>query len=241
MIEAGLHAGIPWQNEEMKPGYTQKVAQLLGLRCWHTWLADAPLPSYWHLTDAILDAESGGSVFASLWNEPERKDQANTDPEEAARLTKKWVRKHGTDFVGPNVLIAGDWKEWLHKYFAADGPMPSMWGVHIYAWTPAHFQSLFDEFKEFVNYDGRPVILTETACWSEHVADQKRIMDRVYASVSIGEIYAAFWFSAHYGSYSSEWARCDLCDGMGDLTELGRYFVDIEKKDYSVFLPVVAV
>lgn len=128
-----------------------------------------------------------------LFNEPERIDQADTSPFDAAIHVRYW-----TEAIGDNgrtaccgVLIQTNWHgwaEWLRLYLQAGGPVPNYWHIHIYADTPEQFDAALATWDAWnaERGGGLPTIISEVGR-TYAVQEHARAIQR-------DDIPAMFWF-----------------------------------------------
>lgn len=181
-----------------------------------------------------------------LFNEPERPEQANMTPAEAADTTRRFLRDAwdaGNEFQwsAPGVWVGPDTHDglaWATEYvqnLRRNGiSRPTYWHVHGYrSTTLAQFNAGWARFKAWYNTwgSGAPIILSEICAEAAPLANQIAIMDRVAGMLRSSEISCAFWFSSHI-SDNSQWQSAALCtvDVVAQqvaLTPLGQHFVGL--------------
>ena len=183
------------------------------LECSHNWYT-APIylqnakhwPSVWNSVyrptiRQIMEwsDEYPGRTWLVL-NEPERDDQADTAPDDAAihmTYLMEAVGESGT--VACCGVIVGPgrpWAEWLDAYIAAGGPIPAAWHIHIYEDSPAQWEeslALWDEWN--ASHGALPTIVSE-AGFGESVYAFVQEFDR-------DDVWAVFWFGLPISEMSS--------------------------------------
>lgn len=254
----GLGVGIPHQLAVNDAGYYQRALGTLRPSWWMNWLYDRIdyiYPAYTPMVWAMkMNGAANRAVTASwygprLWllgNEPERADQSNTPPKEAADMSGWWAHAASGQFAAPGVMLGlKDAYVWLDAYLAAGGVVPHAWHVHNYAWTETTWDNQYWEFMQWTarNKVERPVIVSETACLAVYLSDQIKVMNRVQAALEQGRIIAACWYSTSdpFGWISA----ADLLTVSKALTALGEHYTGqaIEPPpvlEPSIWLPGVA-
>lgn len=191
----------PWKHW---PTYLEVTAELD--TCTHNWYtADVFLaderhwPSIWNheyrptMPQLAHLAETYPGRTWLFYNEPERVDQANTSPFDAAIHVRYWSEAIGDNgtiaccgvLVNPNWY---GWAEWLRLYLQAGGPVPDAWHIHIYAATPAEFDATLALWDAWNAEKGGnlPTIISEVGSGAQVYA---RWLDFDRADVP-----AVFWF-----------------------------------------------
>lgn len=164
---------------------------------------------------------------AHLWfvfNEPERADQANLSPTEAAKISHE-ISDSGAMFAAPGIIVGDAGLAWLNAYLDEGGVVPHAFHVHLYyAHTPGELDAKLDLWQRWMDWRGlvRPTIISEfNSHWiggtsevsmMEHVA--KRVRDESW-------LLAAGWFSLAYGQVT------DLVSD-GELTQLGHAYAELK-------------
>ena len=183
-----------------------------------------------------------------LWNEPERPEQANMTPLEAANLTCEFLSIAQTvdkefQWAAPGVSVGWDDVDglgWLTDYMTIlrrrRGIMrPAYW--HIHSYRSPRKSSFTDGWSKWVEWYnvwgvGAPVILSEVCAEAASIEEQKGMIDLTNILLDTGSITAALWFSTH-ASRVSNWVNAALTemrtDGTVALTELGRYWTDTRR------------
>lgn len=230
----GFGVGAPWQNAVGHSDYYNRMLGVLRPPVWANWLYDrvdyiypSYLPQVWAMriddnsNRAITQSQYGPRLWL-LGNEPERADQSNVAPETAAIFSRLWAEHAKGEWAAPGVLLGlPEAYQWLDAYLEADGAIPNIWHVHMYAWTAHHWDEMLGQFQSWLRANGldRAIIVSETASWDNTLPAQMDIMDRVRAAIGQGNIIAAMWFSSDYPS----WRHTSLYVN-GELTELGRHY-----------------
>lgn len=160
---------------------------------------DGHWPTIWnaHYRPTVTQLAAWAAQYPDRWwmlfNEPERIDQANTSPFDAAIHARYW-----TEAIGENgqtaccgVLVNprwGGWRDWLQMYLLAGGPVPDAWHIHIYAATPAEFDATLALWDAWNAEKGGnlPTIISETGSGPE-VYGRWLAFDRA-------DVPAVFWF-----------------------------------------------
>lgn len=233
----GLGAGIPWQLADGQPAYYAGVAFLLDCAWWMNWKYDCYghiyrpyVPMLWAMradgaAGEAMRLSAGGHKLWLVGNEPERADQSNTPPDDAAKFSVVWAGVTDVAWAGPGVLLGLEAAyTWLDAYLVAGGIVPNYWAVHNYAWNEVQWGDFLEQFKAWMRKRRveRPIMVTETACWGPYLGDQMKVMDAAAGALERGEIEAACWYAAKdpFGVLSA----ADLLTESGSLTELGEHF-----------------
>lgn len=209
LLSASLWANTQWchgLHEPYKhwPVYLEVTEQLDTCTMnWYTapvFLEDARhWPMVWNpvyrptITDLAQWAEAYPGRTWLLLNEPERIEQANTTPGDAAIHVRYWA-----EAIGDNGTIAccgvlvnprwGGWHYWLDAYLNWGGPMPDAWHIHIYESSPADFDAALAAWDAWnaEHGGGLPTIISEVGSGYD-VQEYAKTVQR-------DDIPAIFWF-----------------------------------------------
>lgn len=240
-VITGLGVGLPWQN-----GQYARALGALRPAWWYNWLYDqydyiwpAYAPMVWamKMDAASASAERRSHQGPRLWllgNEPERPDQSNTPPAQAADFSRWWADAASGTFACAGVLLGlPPAYAWLDVYLAAGGMVGAYWHVHNYGWTPDQWDGNLTPFLSWMraNRVERPVIVSECASWDQGLPAQMAIMDRVQVALAAGNIVAACWYSSRdpFGAFRG----ADLLTETGELTELGVHYREMREGNHG--------
>ncbi len=252
----GWGVGIP---PETLPGTWagQAVLDLLQPAWFYNWQPDPVgeragsvfVPMVW---DGTLDTRHASRLEdhpGETWlfmNEPERPEQANTDPATAADLTRDFLRMawdEGGEFqwCAPGVAVNMDdhdglaWAtEYVQDIRRRGISRPSYWHVHCYrSTTAAQFWQGWGNWRLWYEVwgVGAPVVISEVCAEAASYANQTAVMLAVDSLLQSGEVTAAAWFSSHKSDVS-QWPQSTLTtiDAVAQtvaLTPLGQHFVGL--------------
>lgn len=224
-VPHGLHLGIP-----MQPGEAAVTAAMDNfiidprIHTWYNWSQHADVPMVYSVLsigsmNAIREAIDRGDT--NLWlieNEPsnvnEPSGQSRSLPLDVANAMKEIDGK--IPWAGFGLLVnynTSYWSRWLVQYFAAGGPMPDVWHIHVYSDFPQTWSLQLKDFAEWTIMTGRqrPIIITECGGWPRNPMDEQAIiMEKIVETmingikVKVGGIdYTipldiVFWFSSFY-------------------------------------------
>lgn len=202
----GLGLGAPWQSGDNVPAMLERLRPAW----WYDWrFEQCGAPGYvpmvwsdaiWHQNDATLTSlfERRPDLFWLLWNEPERSDQANMLPDEAAALTNA-IALYGIQYAAPGVAVGAAGFAWLENYLAAGGPIPDMWHVHVYgAMTPAQWSLRWASWTVWMHDHNavRPTVISETNAWTEGDYGQRAMLDHVASMLESDDLLQAVgWYA----------------------------------------------
>lgn len=177
-----------------------------------------------------------------LWNEPERKEQADMTPEAAALALRQWWKYTHWYLVpvavgGVNVSVHhGETPyEWLDAFEGllsdAERRQIAYWHIHAYG-TVAEVDAALTRFEEWMHERDvvRPVILSETASSAEPAALMRQLCEWIRSK----RLHGAAWFSTHYPA----WNETGLLDADGELTICGEAWS--RQGEATVYLPRVS-
>ena len=233
---AGLGVGAPWQSDDDIPAMLER----LNPAWWYDWRFECSgspgyVPMIW--SDAIwadhapvLESlfERRRDLFWLLWNEPERTDQADMWPDEAATLTAE-IAGHGIRYAAPGVSWNRTGMEWMDAYLAAGGPVPSVWHIHMYgSLTPAQWHLRWADWRVWMRENGceRPTIVSETNGWSEGTYGQQRMIEHLAGMLETDDLLRAVaWFATRWPAWGV--GAPDLLGEAGDLTSVGNTFAEM--------------
>ena len=232
----GLGLGAPWQSGDNVPMMLERLRPAW----WYDWRYEqCGAPGYvpmiwngaiWHQNDATLTSlfERRPDLFWLLWNEPERADQANMEPDEAAALTNA-IALYGIEYAAPGVALTGDGYLWLEDYLRHDGPIPHMWHVHIYNCTePEQWTAAWVAWVDWMHHYNvvRPTIVSETNGWTEGAYGQNVMLDHIDDMLQEEDLLQAVgWFASRYEPWGN--GAPDLLHESGERTAVGDTFAGI--------------
>ena len=235
---AGLGVGAPWQSHDDIP------AMLDALRpaWWYDWRFEQAgsagyVPMIWSdaiwadhapVLESLFDRRR--DLFWLLWNEPERTDQADMWPDEAATLTAE-IAGHGIRYAAPGVSLTRSGYEWLDAYMAAGGPVPHCWHVHIY-WClePQQWDDAWAKWLGWMRANDcvRPTIVSETNAWTEGTYGQQRMVEHVAGKLDTEPLLKAVaWFATRYNEGTG---HPHLLNEDGGLTSVGNTFAAVRSE-----------
>ncbi len=257
---AGLHASVPWQVDDYTPGRETEIVDTLDLDSYYNYQelqrsdshAHIHVPLYFNLTDYDLPFVRCKFVF--LWNEPDREDQSDATPREAAETTLAWSKEQERQCGYRSYAIHGGLlsvpegtRNWIEEYLEWGGPLPDVWHLHIYAHTADEFlnfwgvvKTVLEEKPHLAYRNGQeiPVILSEVGGVGT-IEEAKKIMSLLWFLIETDPIlHSAYWFTgADWGRYDEEYI---LVGENGEFTELGQHFKMLQGKNIErVYLPVM--
>jgi hypothetical protein len=192
-------------------------------------------------TSNMLNNQSRYPVKTLLgFNEPNFYSQANLSPAQAAA---KWpeveqvARATGAAIASPalNYCGGGCWETdpfvYLDKFFAAcPNCKVDYIAVHWYACKVEYLKTYINNIKARSWSKNRPIWLTEFACLDENIDDTSQTAQIAYMKSAVQYLefeepavkrYA--WFS---GRFSGGANNVNLLDGSGQLSNLGREYVN---------------
>ncbi len=245
--------GIPPPGGEVDAAYTARVLVKLQPPWWMDWRhGQLDIPGYvpmlfdadrGRVQDAIDDALFVSDVVPYCWliySEPERADQANATPKEAADTLKIWLRKVPSWYApcaagGVNVSVHRGAKpyQWLDSFVslldARWRKHIDYWHIHVYGDSSAFLDGVMAFRKWMQRVDMvRPVIVSE--CGTDR--DPAALMALIRHMLREGDIDRAAWFSSYY----DKWNETGLLDVDGELTAIGGAFVRVQTETH---LPLV--
>ena len=243
-----LGIGLPWQHEEKNSTYIISMLQVLQPPFWINWKYDhlgeaGYLPMVWavkmdkHMTEAMGFAPQYPNQLWLLGNEPERKDQSDTEPAEFAAVAAVWQERIGGLWAAPGVIIHDIDRrgyDWIDSYLRVGGPVPPVWQIHIYGQLlyPDWLKRV-EEFRRWLSERkaDRPVMVTETNASGHTLDDQKRLMDGL-----VDSSIASLWYSAR--DPFQVWPWTDLHTENLTLTPLGAHYLQTRQEKH-VYVPSV--
>lgn len=180
--------------------------------------------------DELVNAIPAGAKYLLGFNEPNFGSQSNITPQQAADL---WPRleeiadRRNLTLVSPAPnFCAGDCNEtdpfvWLDKFFAAcPGCRVDHIAAHWYACTPEALEWYLDHLRVY----GRPIWITEFACWDDGPHSAEAVEQYARDSVRILEadpdVFRYSWFSGRTNAVP----HASLLAGAGQLTAVGRAY-----------------
>ncbi len=245
----GFGICIPHQNAESDPGYYNHALEVLEPPCWYNYLNDQNDNDYFRMLwkasqvdryeDRILTTPDDGKIWF-LGNEPESEYQSNDTPEEFAQAVDFWRTRIGRPFAVPGILWGTYGYEWWKHYESLAPPESDVYHIHIYAIDGEDWSRLLDSALGVFN--DKPLIVTESGGWYLPPKEQVEIQKHIHTAIALRRVPAAFWFSAHYGSFKSYWEPTDCLDENGLITEVGNgYKKWSSAESYETYIPVVRV
>lgn len=234
----------------------ERALELLEPDAWHSWglwmdpnySGRAPMVfngKWWDRAASLAWMRSHPEALWLLGNEPERREQGDEAPPNAAILTGELIDQGASIGVNVQYAAAGtfigadqpDGLTWLTQYVAeldARGiRRPDKWSVHSY---PSHdaptFRASWARWQGWYGEhgEGKPVIISE--CCAHNAPDQRSVMDEIAAVLDRGEASAAYWFTA-YRLPGDEWPNAALCSldmtaRTATLTDAGRHWKAVQ-------------
>ncbi len=232
-IPSGFGIGIPHQNNTDTEFY-YKIRHEFRPKCWINWLHDQDhylyFPMVWSMkqikgqhNEIISSPSASTNKVWLLGNEPEESSQSDTSPEDFVIACRYWKKKVGLSFAVPGILWGENGRKWWSEYKRLRGPKPDAYHIHIYSFNGESYRSQLEDALR--TFNDRPLIISEAAGWWTVIPMlQSEIQGAIKDSISNGMIPAAFWFSAHYGSFKSWWRATDLVTVGFDITDVGRTY-----------------
>ena len=239
----GFGLGIPWQNEDFHPGWTERSLRTFKPPWWYNWKYDAIdepgyVPMLWHpARDARFDesVQLAAGHPTKMWllsHEPDRGNGVIMDPAGEARIAREWVASTSALFAAPGTLSNGNGVDWLKAYLDAGAPVPDAWHIHIYAEKDgaAWRASLEDRFAEWylAEGQGRPIIISETSASGQESWHQISLMAEAAAFLRERSPIVSVGWSADRHAYDI-WPWTNLIREDGTLTDAGRYYLRLYK------------
>lgn len=231
MLPSGLGVGCPWQTEIPM----RTVFDELDPPWWYDWrwencADDRYLPMIW--SDGVWRQQRDvlemlfkrwPDKLWMLWNEPERRDQANMDPAEAAALTHE-IAAYGIHYAAAGIALTSAGFRWMDAYMAAGGPVPDCWHVHIYEASPNDFDFAWNRWRQWMtdNNAERPTIISECNGYTQGVYRQIEMVQHIQRRIEEDELMqAAGWFATRFPMMQNSW----LFNEDNQLTDVGRAYV----------------
>lgn len=251
-----LHLCLPWQMEEFHPGAHDRVYRLLGMPIHYSWNygqiaygKDTYHPMLWQcklgaaMTQAIAAAQANhlGAHVWLLGNEPERPDQSNTAPGDFVDAAVTWQALVGGPWAAPGALWGDEGRAWLTEYLRLDGPIPSIWAIHIYG--SGDSRGWNDQYRHAQRWlaersVSRPIWVTETNAAGGYDA-QAALLHHLALRPDV----TAFWYCAHDPFRTM--AAADLVNETGtQRTPLGDLYASLQgvggagRNEHNVYMPV---
>ncbi|CAF5027605.1 unnamed protein product, partial [Rotaria sp. Silwood1] len=238
-----MKRGLAWplENKQDSPHLFANGA----VKWFYNWSSDKRsdvnlefVPMYWSANkeDQIQFASKvrsqGGTVILGF-NEPERGEQANMSPGDAARVWKQHIEplaNQGVRLGSPSVASTEEGLNWLQAFLNA--------GCHIDFLALHWYGRGTDNFLRFITkaherFGNKPVWVTEFACTSWNASQpvsQEEINDFFSQSIqnldSIDWVQRYAWFGAkrHFDAALGS-GNC-LIDPNGNLSELGKRYMN---------------
>jgi hypothetical protein len=231
MLPKGYGFGIPHQRAENDPDWYDIALGKIKHDCWINWLygqtmRDKYVPMLWRCNAqwvmmAADYARSLGDRFWLLGNEPNLAKQSNTPPAQFVEATIMWREQVGGEIGLPGIFWDrfGHGKQWLDEYIRLGGPLPDAWSVHLYQMRSDSWIETLPEMLEYLRkIADLPVLLTECGCSLDDDEFIYSIVEQAKKAVRVGDVRAAFWFSAYY-ERDMPWNNLLTYDG--ELTQWG--------------------
>lgn|GEM_PF-179245 len=204
------------------------------------------MPMLWNgnFNDATVETflKANPSIkFLLLLNEPNLVDQANQTPQQAAQLWPRYeaiAARTGVQLVGPAITWGtlpgfSDPVVWLDAFYAAyraanAGRDPRIDYIAFH-WYDYGLNGQLDRLTRY----GKPFWVTEFANWHsgndgaqiDSVARQKAQMTEMVAVCeSRSDVFRYAWFTGRWPDEATR--HTSLLAGTGELTELGRHYLD---------------
>jgi hypothetical protein len=196
------------------------------------------VPCVWgeYLVDQAIQIGIGGnSPYVLGFNEPDREDQANLTPLEAAPLWHTLTEAHTERlFASPAIVESDTWlTDFRTEYIGMYGEPPRMdvIDIHCYADDPVSDLARVDyALARASDWAINEVWVSEFQYGhrqEQGAADRLvEFFDGLESRLPVTKI---FWFSVHIPSplppwYPSDWLAPNLIDTDGELTELGQVY-----------------
>lgn len=212
---------------------TELALTLLNPSCWLNWSLryesafedQRYSPMLWKVNNPLvlqageLAIKYPGRIWF-VYNEPERKDQANTQPEIAADWFDKTYKIIKN--VDPSakvgccgIFLGAEGITWMNTFNQTVTVKPDFYHIHIYALNKSDWQTLIDYWHSY-NVENVPTYITETCGMYDH--NQADLLNYVakYQHPNIKQIY---WFAAYP---QLNW-NCNLIQD-NKLTNLGNIY-----------------
>jgi hypothetical protein len=249
-IPQGLGLAIPWQNEEYRPGWTDRSLQTFDPPWWFNHKFDAIdhpdyVPMLWQpalderFDEAVQTANSHPDKMWFLSHEPDRGDGVIEKPATAAKIARDWVESTSVLFASPGSISNDNGVNWLKGYLDAGAPLPDVWHIHVYgerdsvAWRN-EIEGVFADW--YLSEGGnRPVIISETNAASRQTHHQIAVMvEAVEMLREMSPIVAVGWFADKHPWDAWPWADLIRADGtLVALTELGQAYANMDKGPFG--------
>jgi hypothetical protein len=193
-------------------------------------------------SEAALARSQGDTRMWMLGNEPDW-GHTYTSPRDAAEFAQWWDANTDAPWACCGVIVTtGDhWQAWLGHYLMFGGPVPDAWHIHIYNGRPDNWHEFVERFRTWARNRGveRPIIVSETAAPYADAAYNALLLQAIKRTVAADPELTVLWYSVH--DHWQLWPGSNLLDAAGNLTPVGRVFVDIEGQaaQYRTWLPGV--
>ena len=188
-----------------------------------------------HDGNQFLNQARGAKVVLGF-NEPERGDQANMSPAEAARAWKQYLeplRAQGTRLGSPGIASTNEGLNWLRQFLNElnnVGGRVDFIALHWYGRGVDNFIGWITNVRQQLG-NQHPVWVTEFACTSwdpnQLVSEQEAsdfLRDSINRLDSLSWVERYAWFGAQHQPDAALGSASSLISN-GGLTQLGRNYV----------------
>jgi len=242
-VPQGFGLSIPWQNEDLSPGWTGRSLAALNPPWWFDWKFDSIgrpgyVPKLWRpqldarFDEAVQAANSHPDAMWLMAYDPDRGGEPPETPQNAAAIGQEWVQATTVLYAAPGVVINANGIGWLKAYLDAGGPVPDAWSVHLYSGIDASAwrRQVEGEFATWYEDEGQklPIIMSQTNSPGKELVQQRSVMlEALHMLQELSPIIAIGWYADQdpFGAMSS----ADLIRDDGSLTELGQYYAILDK------------
>ena len=248
----GFGVGLPGETQQEGILHHGKMLDMLKASWWYDWMDLVPedrryvpmVRRLWrdNFSDAFVLGQRDRTRYWFMGNEPDRKDQDDTTPEQFAKNMKAWQANVGSHIAVPGVLIDDGGIAWLDEFLRFSRlPVNMRWHIHIYANDGLEWTQKWKRFQRWMvdNRFHSPVVVSETASMSTTVGNQLEVMTTAYNTLRSNKwLVGVGWFSAHYSTFRREYERTDLFNKRGVITVLGEWFQVFAKNAPTTLLPI---
>lgn len=200
----------------------------LGASWWMSWQTHPPcgaagehVPMIWGRQHVgLVHSLPGGSGWLMGFNEPNRGDQANMSPQEAAHHWPQ-LESTGRRLVSPAMAMSNTAIQWMREFLnACTGCRVDAIAIHLYEANHGGVQYWVNQYKQF----GKPIWITEIAFPGgvQHAAEEAHAIVNIFERDPQVHRYAWFKNRGDRGAL----AGSSLIDYNGRHTQVGQAYAE---------------